>query len=120
MVYLSQINMPRTKSIASRRHRKIKKEARGFKHAARKRVRVAKEALLHAGQYAYIGRKLRKRDLRRLWIVRLNAAARAHGLTYNQLINGLKKKNIELDRKILADIAVKDPETFEKIVSEVK
>lgn len=112
--------MPRTKSIAARRHRKIKKAARGFKHAARKRVKVAKESLLHAGQYAYIGRKLRKRNFRRLWIVRLNAAAREHGLTYNKLINGLQKKNIELDRKILADIAARDPKTFEKIVAEIK
>ncbi len=112
--------MPRTKSLAARRHRKIKKAAKGYKHAARKRVKVAKEALLHAGQYAYIGRKLRKRDLRRLWIMRLNAAAREHGLTYHQLINRLKKANIELDRKMLADIAARDPKTFEKIVSEVK
>jgi large subunit ribosomal protein L20 len=112
--------MPRTKSIASRRHRKIKKQARGYKHSARKRVKVAKEALLHAGQYAYVGRKLRKRDLRRLWIVRLNAAVRVHGLTYNKLINGLKRAKIELDRKILADIAVNDPETFKEIIDNVK
>lgn len=112
--------MPRTKSIAARRHRKIKKAAKGFKHARRKRVKTAKEALLHAGQYAYIGRKLRKRDLRRLWIVRLNAAAREHGLTYHKLISGLKSANIELDRKILADIAVKDPDTFKEIVSAIK
>lgn len=112
--------MARVKSIAARRHRKIKKEARGFKQARRKRVKVAKEALLHAGQYAYIGRKLRKRDLRRLWIVRLNAAAREHGLTYNKLISGLKKAKIELNRKILAEIAVKDPDTFKKIVASIK
>jgi large subunit ribosomal protein L20 len=112
--------MPRTKSIAARRHRKIKKQVKGYKHAARKRVKVAKEAILHAGQYAYVGRKLRKRDLRRLWIVRINAATREHGLTYNKLISALKSKKIELDRKILADIAVNDPETFKKIVSEVK
>lgn len=112
--------MPRTKSIAARRHRKIKKAAKGYKHAARKRVKVAKEAILHAGQYAYVGRKLRKRDLRRLWIMRLNAAAREHGLTYNKLVAGLKKAKIELDRKILADIAVNDPETFKEIVSQVK
>lgn len=112
--------MARVKSIAARRHRKIKKAAKGFKQARRTRIRVAKEALLHAGQYAYIGRKLRKRDLRRLWIVRLNAAAREHSLTYNKLISGLKKAKIELDRKILAEIAVKDPDTFEKIISVVK
>ena len=112
--------MPRTKSIAARRHRKIKKAAKGYKHAARKRVKVAKEAILHAGQYAYVGRKLRKRDLRRLWIMRLNAAAREHGLTYNKLVAGLKKAKIELDRKILADIAVNDPDTFKEIVSAIK
>lgn len=109
--------MPRVKSVSARRHRKVKTKAKGFKHAARRRLKTAKEALLHSGQYAYIGRRLRKKDLRRLWITRLNAAAREHGLTYNKLIAFLKKKNIEIDRKILADIAVNDPKTFEKIVS---
>lgn len=114
--------MTRTKTGTTRakRHKKVKKAAKGFKHARRKRVKTAKEALLHAGQYAYIGRKRRKRDLRRLWITRLNAAVREHGLTYSDFIKKLKDKNIELDRKILADIAVNDPATFEKIVSEVK
>ncbi|KKQ51082.1 50S ribosomal protein L20 [Candidatus Woesebacteria bacterium RIFCSPHIGHO2_01_FULL_39_17] len=112
--------MTRVKSIAQRRHRKIKKAARGFKQARRTRVKAAKEALLHAGQYAYVGRKLRKRDLRSLWIKRLNAAVRQHGLSYSKFIAGLKKEKIELDRKILADIAVNDPDTFAKIVSEVK
>ncbi|KKR30682.1 50S ribosomal protein L20 [Candidatus Woesebacteria bacterium RIFCSPHIGHO2_01_FULL_39_32] len=112
--------MARTKSIAARRHRKIKKAARGFMHARSRRVKSAKEALLHAGQYAYIGRKLRKRDLRSLWIKRLNAAVREHGMSYSKFISALKKNNIELDRKILADIAVSDPDTFAKIVSEVK
>jgi large subunit ribosomal protein L20 len=112
--------MPRTRSLAARRHRKIKKQAKGFKQARRTRIKAAKEALLHAGQYAYMGRKLRKRDLRRLWIVRLNAAVREYGMKYSQFINRLKAKKIELDRKILADIAVKDPQTFKKIISEVK
>ncbi|MCH7730448.1 50S ribosomal protein L20 [Patescibacteria group bacterium] len=114
--------MPRVKTgpTRSRRHKKIKKAARGFKHARRKRIKTAKEALLHAGQYAYVGRKLRKRDLRRLWIIRLNAAARKHDLTYSQFIAGLKRASIELDRKILSDIAVNDPDTFEKIISEIK
>lgn len=112
--------MARVKSIAARRHRKIKKAARGFKQSRRIRVKTAKEALLHSGQYAYIGRKLRRRDLRSLWIERVNAAARVHGLSYSKLIPALKKANIELDRKILADIAVNDPSTFEKIISEVK
>jgi len=80
---------------------------------------VVKEALLHAGQYAYEGRKLRKRDLRALWIMRVNAAVRKRGLSYSRFIAGLKKEKIEIDRKILSEIAVKDPETFEKIVKEV-
>jgi large subunit ribosomal protein L20 len=112
--------MPRTKSLSAKRHRKIKKRARGYKHAARKRVRGAKEAILHAGQYAYHGRKLRKRNFRKLWVVRLNAAARKHGLKYSEFIAKLKKAKIELDRKILADIAVHDTNTFEKIISEIK
>lgn len=112
--------MPRVKSIAARKHRKVKKAARGFKQARRTRVKAAKEALLHAGQYAYIGRKLRKRDLRSLWVKRLNAAAREHGMKYSEFINKLKKAKIELDRKILAEIAVKDPKTFKKIISAIK
>ena len=112
--------MPRTKSKAAIRHRKIRSLSRGFKFSARRRVKTAKEALLHAGQYAYAGRKRKRRELKSLWILRINAAARIHGLTYSKLMNGLKKANIELDRKILADIAVSDPDTFEKIISEVK
>ena len=112
--------MTRVKSIAARRHRKIKSAARGFSQSRRGRVKAAKEALLHAGQYAYAGRKLRKRDLRSVWIKRLNAAVREHGLSYSRFISALKKNNIELDRKILADIAVTDPDTFAKIVSDVK
>jgi large subunit ribosomal protein L20 len=112
--------MPRTKSIAARRHRKIRSRARGFKYSARRRVKTAKEALLHAGQYAYAGRKMKKRSYRSLWILRLNAACRQHGLTYSKMISGLKKSGITLDRKILADIAVSDPDTFQKIISEVK
>jgi large subunit ribosomal protein L20 len=112
--------MPRTKSKSAKRHRKIKKEARGFKHARRKRVKVAKESLLHAGQYAYISRRLKKRDFRKLWITRLNAAVRQHGLSYSKFIKALKDNKIELDRKMLAEIAVSDPETFSKIVEETK
>lgn len=110
----------RIKSPRRQRHKKILEAAKGFRDARRKRYKVAKEAVLHAGQYAYIGRKLRKRDLRSLWIIRLNAAAREQGLSYSRFISGLKKANIELDRKILADIAVQDPETFSKIVQRIK
>ncbi len=112
--------MARIKSTSSRRHRKILKQARGFKQARRRRIQTAKEAVLHAGAYAFHGRKLRKRDLRSLWIIRLNAAARENGLTYSRMVSGLKKAKIELDRKILADIAVSDPKTFSEIVSQSK
>ena len=112
--------MPRVKSISAKRHRKVKKAAKGFKHARSRRVKTAKEALLHAGQYAYIGRKLKKRDLRSLWIKRINAASRENDISYSKLIAGLKEQKIELDRKILADIAVHDSETFKKIVDAVK
>ena len=112
--------MPRTKSKAAIRHRKIRSLSRGFKFSARRRVKTAKEALLHAGQYAYAGRKRKRRELKSLWILRINAAARIHGLTYSKLMNSLKKANIELDRKILADIAVSDPDTFKEIVSAIK
>ena len=110
----------RVKSISARRHRKILKAARGFKQARRKRIQTAKEAVVHAGAYAYHGRKLRKRDLRSLWITRVNAAVREEGLSYSKFIAGLKKSKIEIDRKILSDIAVSDPETFKKIVAETK
>lgn len=110
----------RIKSPRRQRHKKILKAAKGFRDARRKRYKVAKEAVLHAGQYAYIGRKLRKRDLRTLWITRLNAAVREQDLSYSRFISSLKKANIELDRKILADITVQDPETFSKIVERTK
>ena len=110
----------RTGSTRSKRHKKIKTAAKGFKHARRKRIKVAKETLLHAGQHAYIGRKEKKRTLRRLWITRLNAAVREHGIKYSEFIKKLKDSKIELDRKILADIAVNDPKTFKKVVDELK
>jgi len=107
--------MPRTKSKSAVRHRKVKKLAKGFKQARRTRVKTAKETLLHSGQYAYVGRRLKRRNLRTLWIIRLNAAARLNETTYGKLISGLKQAKIELDRKILSDIAVKDPNTFAKL-----
>jgi len=112
--------MPRVKSISAKRHRQVKSAARGFRDARRKRVKVAKESLLHAGQYAYNSRRLKKRDFRKLWITRLNAAVREHDLTYSKFVKALKNKKIEIDRKILADIAINDPDTFGKIISEVK
>lgn len=112
--------MARVKSPSARRHRKVLSQARGFKQARHSRYKTAHEAVLHAGQYAYDGRKLKKRDLRALWIIRLNAASRENGTTYNKLISSLKKENIELDRKILAEIAVKDSAAFKQIVDSVK
>ncbi|CAN5329445.1 50S ribosomal protein L20 [soil metagenome] len=112
--------MARVKSPSQIRHRKIKKLTKGFTQARRTRVRVGMDALLHAGQYEYIGRKLRKRDLRALWITRLNAAVRDEGMSYSKFIAGLKKENIELDRKILSEIAIKDPGAFKQIVAAVK
>lgn len=110
----------RVKSIAARKHRRILKQTKGFKQARRTRIQVAKEAVLHAGQYAYHGRKLRKRNLKSLWIIRLNAAVREQGLSYSQFIAGLKKAKIELNRKILANITVKDPNAFKAIVKSIK
>ncbi len=112
--------MARAKSLASRRHKKIRKAAKGFMHARSRRVKAAKEAVLHAGQYAYIGRKLKKRDLRSLWILRINAASREAGMKYSDFIKGLKTKKIELNRKMLADIAVRDMKTFRQIVDLIR
>lgn len=111
--------MARSKSLAARRHRKIKSAARGFKQARSNRVAAAKEALMHAGQYAYVGRKDRKSNMRSLWIVRLNAAVREHGLSYSKFINLLLKAKVEIDRKILSDIAIVDPEGFKEVVNRV-
>lgn len=112
--------MPRSKSIGSRRHRKVLKQAKGYKHAAGKRIKAAKEAVLHAGQYAYVGRKLKKRNLRALWIIRIGAATKSHEMSYSKFIAGLKQANIQLDRKILSDMAIHDKPTFEKIVELAK
>ena len=101
---------------AHRRHKRLLRAAEGRRGTKSRLVRPAREALLHAMAYAYIGRKQRKRQMRQLWVVRLNAAARQHGLTYGRFINGLKTAGIELDRKVLADIAVRDSVTFSRIV----
>jgi large subunit ribosomal protein L20 len=94
------------------RHRKVIKQAKGYYGRRKNTIRVAKQAVEKAGQYAYRDRKVKKRTFRSLWIQRINAAARANGLTYGRLIDGLKKAGIDLDRKVLADIAVREPETF--------
>jgi len=103
-----------------RRHNAIKKELKGFVKSRRSSVKHGREALIKKWTRQYQGRRKRKRDIRALWIIRLNAAAREEGLTYSKLMAGLKKKKIELDRKILAEIAVNHPQTFTKIIEEVK
>ena len=98
-----------------RRHKRLLNAAEGRRGTKSKLIRPAREALLHAMAYAYVGRKQRKRQMRALWIVRLNAAARENGLTYSKLMNGLKQAGVALDRKVLADIAVRDAATFASI-----
>ncbi len=105
---------------ARRRHKKILNLAKGYYNARRKVFRVAKQAVTKAQQYAYIGRKQRKRQFRALWIVRINAAARMHGLSYSRFMNGLKKAEIVLDRKVLADIAVHDLAAFGQLAEKAK
>ncbi len=100
---------------AHRRHKRLLNAAEGRRGTRSRLVKPAREALLHAMAYAYVGRKQRKRQLRGLWIVRLNAAARQNGLTYSALISGLKRAGVVLDRKILADICVRDAQTFASI-----
>lgn len=114
--------MPRaTNSAASRRRRKkIIKLAAGYRGSRHRLLKTAKQAVDHAGVYAYRDRKVRKRTFRKLWIARINAGARANGLTYSRFISGLKMANIELDRKVLADLAATDEVAFAQIVEQVK
>lgn len=101
---------------AHKKRRKIMKAAKGYFGAKSKQYRAAKEQVARSLRYAYIGRKLRKRDFRQLWITRINAAARMNGMSYSRFMNGLKKANIDLNRKVLADMAVNDPVAFSKLV----
>jgi large subunit ribosomal protein L20 len=106
--------------VAKQRHKKILDQAKGY-YGARSRVfRVAKQAVIKAAQYAYRDRRQRKRQFRSLWIVRINAAARLCGLSYSQLMSGLKKASVEIDRKILADLAVFDKPAFDKLAEKAK
>ena len=105
---------------AKARHKKVLKQAKGYRGARSRTYKVAKQAVMRAGQYAYRDRRVKKRVFRSLWIVRINAAARENGLTYSKLIAGLKKASIDLDRKTLANIAVNDKEAFSKIADEAK
>ena len=105
---------------ARRRHKKIIKLAKGHRGPRRKLFRRANESVMHALRYAYRDRRDRKGQFRRLWIMRINAAARTHGLTYGQLINGLTKGSVVIDRKILADLAVRDPAAFGAVAAQAK
>jgi large subunit ribosomal protein L20 len=105
---------------ARRRHKKVIAKAKGYYNARRKVFRVAKQAVTKAHQYAYIGRKQRKRQFRALWIVRINAAARLYGLSYSRFMNGLKKAEISVDRKMLADIAIHDISAFAALAEKAK
>ena len=114
--------MPRVKRSvhARKRRRKVLEQAKGYWGLKSRSYRYAKEQVEHSLAYAYRDRKAKKRTFRRLWIVRINAAARQHDLSYNQFVAGLKKANIELDRKVLADIAVEDPAAFAGIAAQAK
>lgn len=105
---------------ALKKRRKILKQAKGYRGAKAKLYRTAREQVMKSGMYAYIGRKQKKRDFRSLWITRINAACRLNDISYSKFIAGLKAKNIDLNRKVLADIAVKDPAAFTALVNEVK
>lgn len=105
---------------ARARHRKVLNKAKGYYGARRKIYRVAKQAVVKAGQYAYRDRRQRKRQFRALWITRINAAARANGISYSRLMNGLRLAEIDVDRKVLADIAVYDQEGFAALVAAAK
>ncbi|GAA6133743.1 50S ribosomal protein L20 [Pseudomonas sp. HK3] len=106
--------------VARRRHKKVLKQAKGY-YGARSRVfRVAKQAVIKAGQYAYRDRRQRKRQFRALWIARINAGARINGLSYSRFINGLKNASIEIDRKVLADLAVNEKGAFAALVEKAK
>ena len=114
--------MPRVKRgvTARARHKKVLAAARGYRGRRGIVYRVAKQAVMKAGQYAYRDRRTKKRVFRALWITRINAAARLHGLSYSRLVNGLRKAEIDIDRKVLADIAVHDPEAFGAIAAQAK
>ncbi len=110
----------KTAIITKKKHKKILKRAKGYYGAKHYRFRQAKQAVMKSGAYAYVGRKDRKSDFRKLWIIRINAAARMNGMTYSTLINGLKKANVTVNRKMLADLAVTDAKAFSEICKVAK
>ncbi len=107
-------------TVSRKRHNKLASLTKGYRGTKSRLVKKQHETILHAGAYAFHGRKLRKRDIRGLWIVRISEACKKEGTSYSKFIKGLKKANIELDRKILADLVVNDPETFKQIVASAK
>ncbi len=114
--------MPRSNSSVPRhrRHRKVVKQAKGYYGARSRNYKAAKDSVWKAGTYAYRDRRQKKRMFRRLWILRINAAARQHGMSYSAFISGLKQEGIDLNRKILADLAVSNPEAFAQLVKTVQ
>ena len=114
--------MARVKSaiITRKKHKKILKQAKGYYGAKHYRFRMAKQAVMKSGMYAYVGRKDKKSNFRKLWIARINAAARMNGITYSKLISGLKKSNVVINRKMLAEVAVTDPKAFTEIAEIAK
>ena len=107
-------------TVSRRKHNKLHDETKGYRGTKSKLTKVGREAVLHAGAYAYHGRKLKKRDFRALWIIRIGEAVKKEGISYSVFINKLKKSQIGLDRKILSDLIVNDPISFKKIVDTVK
>ena len=110
----------KTAIITRKKHKKILKRAKGYYGAKHYRFRQAKQAVMKSGAYSYVGRKDKKSDFRKLWIIRINAAARMNGMTYSTLINGLKKANVAVNRKMLADLAVTDPKAFAELCKVAK
>ena len=106
--------------MVRKRHNKLLHEAKGYQGSRSRRIRVARQTVMKALSYAYRDRRNRKRDFRRLWIIRINAAARQNGISYSRLMNGLKQAGIDLDRKMLADMAVRDPDAFRGVVEQVR
>jgi large subunit ribosomal protein L20 len=114
--------MPRVKRgvIARAAHKKVLQQAKGFRGRRKNVFRIANEAVMRAGQYAYRDRRNKKRDFRALWITRINAAAREHGMTYSQFMNGILKSGIEVDRKVMADLAAREPAAFKALVDQAQ
>ena len=106
--------------MVRKRHNKLLKQAAGYQGSRSRRIRVARQTVLKALSYAYRDRRNKKRDFRRLWIIRINAAARQNGISYSRLINGMNQAGISLDRKILADMAVRDPAGFASVVEQIQ